>query len=128
MDNSSIIIPLLIYGIIPVIGGIAYWFLVQKIKKEQITQPPIPDLLVTFLTYGGLLLVLLTSVFWKWSGMASIGSAYLLLAAPIIMGIIAYRNHTKREVSPYHNGLFWAGSAYLLIIVIAFLGSLALPA
>jgi hypothetical protein len=90
-------------------------------KKEEVTNPPCIELLLIFVTYGGLLLVALTSLFWKWSAMASLGSFYLILGAPIIMGIIAYRNYGKRELSKYYLWTFWSGLLYFVIAPVTML-------
>ena len=73
------------------------------------------DLFFIFSTYGGLLMVTLTALFWKWSGMASLGTFYLILGAPIVMGIIGYRNHKNKELSKYHMLTYKTGLLYFLI-------------
>jgi hypothetical protein len=52
---------------------------------------------------------------WEWSGMASLGMFYLILVAPLVMGVIVYRNYKKKEVSIYHLRIFKAGLLYFLI-------------
>jgi len=66
-------------------------------KKDNIQNKPEVELFMIFATYGGLLLVILTELFWKWSGMASLGTFYLILGAPIVMGLIFYR-HNKTNL------------------------------
>jgi hypothetical protein len=73
----------IIHLVIPAIGLIAYLKLVRRMKTEQIPSPPNNEFFIIFSTYGGLLLIVLTSFFGAWSGMASLGMAYLIGVAPI---------------------------------------------
>ena len=50
-------------------------------KDNNIESPPFVPLFLLFVTYGGWLIVLLTKLFWVWSGMATLGIAYLILTA-----------------------------------------------
>lgn len=109
---KDIITAILIHLIIPGAGLFIYWILYKKIEKEQIYNPPIKELFLIFATYGGLLLVLLTSLFWMWSGAASLGVFYLVLVAPILMAIIAIRTKNNRNISRYHRWAFTASVLY----------------
>jgi len=71
-------------------------------KNEGIKDPPTTSFFFIFGTYGLLLMILLTSMFWYWSGLTSLGTFALILVAPFIMGYIAYYNRNKHEISPYH--------------------------
>ena len=74
-----------------------------------------------FANYGGLLIVVLTGLFWYASGMATLGVFYLILIAPIIMGAIAYRNRHAKTFSKYHKWTYILGLAYAVIVpVISF--------
>ena len=115
MTVTEIILALLIHILIPLVGLLSYFRLIKKIKIEKIKNPPTIDLFFIFSTYGGLLLVTLTTLFWKWSGMASLGFFYLILIAPIIMGIIIYRNHKNKDISKYHLWSYNVGLLYFLI-------------
>lgn len=114
MTVSEIIIALTIHLIIPLAGLLLYFLLVLKMRREKVANPPEIDFLILFATYGGMLLTILTSFFWIWSGMASLGLFYLIFAAPIILGIIAYRNFKKRKILKYH---LWAYRKALLYYV-----------
>ena len=116
MKIIEIIIAIIIHLAIPLTGLLLFLRIVRKMKNQDVTDPPTIDLFLAFATYGGLLLVVLTTLFWKWSGMASLGSFYLILGAPVVMGIIAYRNYKKKEFSTYH---LWAYKAGLLYYAIA---------
>ena len=115
MTIIEIISAVLIHLLIPLAGLLFYLRLIKRIKKEDIENPPIVDLFFIFSTYGGLLLVTLTALFWKWSGMASLGTFYLILGAPVVMGFISYTNHKNKELSKYHMLTYKTGLLYFLI-------------
>ena len=121
MTISETIIAVIIHLAIPLTGLLVYIGMVRKMKNEKISTPPIIDLFLAFATYGGLLLVILTTLFWKWSGMASLGSFYLILVAPIIMGIISYKNYKNKKLSIYHLWVYKTGLSYFLIAPLTFL-------
>lgn len=120
MTATEIISALTIHFILPLTGLLWFLRLRERMKTENIPNPPTTALFLIFLTYGGLLLVILTTKFWFWSGMASLGTFYLILAAPIIMGIIAYRHRKTRAVSKYHNRTFLSGLLYFVIVTVIF--------
>jgi hypothetical protein len=90
-------------------------------EKEDIQNAPVIELFVIFATYGGLLLVSLTALIWKWSGMASLGTFYLILGAPIAMGIISYRLRKTKKTSKYHKWTYLLGILYFVIAPVLFL-------
>lgn len=104
-----------IYIIIPLMGLLSYLNLIRKMNREHVVQPPTLGLFFLFVNYGGLLLVILTSLFWKWSAMASLGSFYLITVAPVVVGIIAYRNYKLRLQSTYHKWAFRSAVSYYFI-------------
>jgi len=115
MTIKEIIIAVIIHLIIPVFGLIMFLKLSTKMKLEMI-YPPILEFFIIFATYGGLLLVMLTSIFWKWSGLASLGTFYLILVAPILLILIAYQQFKKRRVSKYHDWAFKISAFYFVIV------------
>ncbi|RYY19449.1 MAG: hypothetical protein EOO04_21985 [Chitinophagaceae bacterium] len=90
-------------------------------KTENIANPPALELFIIFSTYGGLLLVILTTYFWQWSGMASLGTFYLILGAPIAMGAIAYRTKQAKTMSKYHYWTYISAIFYFAIAPVAIL-------
>jgi hypothetical protein len=120
MTTIEIITAIIIHLIIPIVGLLLYILLIRKIKMEKINNPPNVDFFLIFATYGGLLLVMLTTIFWKWSGMASLGTFYLIIGGPIVMGIIAYRNYRNKGLSKYHMLAYKAGLFYFLITPLTF--------
>ena len=97
-----------------------YLSLKQKIKEENIKNAPTTALFIIFATYGGLLLVAMTTLFWEWSGMASLGTLYLILGAPIAMGIIAHKHKKRKTNSKYNNWTYLSSLSYFIIAPITF--------
>lgn len=115
MKIIEIIIVIIIHLAIPLTGLLSFRRIVRKMKSQDVTDPPTIDLFLVFATYGALLLLVLTILFWKWSGMTSLGAFYLILGAPVVMGIIAIRNYKKKEFSTYHLWTYKAGLLYYAI-------------
>lgn len=53
-----------------------------------------------YFSYGGLLQTVLTALFWYWSGMASLGFAYLVLIATPGLPIAGFRLGPRPRLSP----------------------------
>lgn len=121
MTATEIISALTIHLILPLTGLLWFLRVRKQMKNENIPNAPTTELFIIFSTYGGLLLVVLTTLFWLWSGMASLGTFYLILAAPIIMGIIAYRHRNTRTISKYHNWTYLSGLLYFAIAPVTFI-------
>ncbi|RPD46964.1 hypothetical protein DNI29_12450 [Hymenobacter sediminis] len=83
---------------------------------KQTVEVPAWQLLVVMSTYGGLLMILLTGLFWTWSGMASLGTFYLILGAPFLVLFTAIST-VRQQNSLYHRWIFRASAAYLPLIV-----------
>jgi fatty acid desaturase len=115
MTTKEIIIAFTIHLIIPLVGLLLFLKLKHKMKRENIENPPTIEFFVIFATYGGLLLVALTTLFWQWSGMASLGLFYLIIGAPIAMGFIAYKQRQKKTISKFHSCTYNSGLLYFII-------------
>ncbi len=89
-------------------------------KNENVVNAPTLELFIIFATYGGLLLVTLTTLFWQWSGMASLGTFYLILGATIAMGLIAYKQRKTKQNSKYHSWTYYSGLSYFIIAPLTF--------
>jgi len=124
MTSLEILSAVIIHLVVPLTGLLLYFLLVRKMKREKVDHPPIVELFLTFATYGGLLLVILTTLFWEWSGIASLGAFYLILGAPIVMGIIAYKNYKNRLLSKYHLWTYKCGIFYFVIPPVAIIMAL----
>jgi len=115
MTTKETVAASLVHLAIPLTGLICYLRIIMQMKREKIEKAPIISLFFIFATYGCLLFVLLTTLFWHWSDMSSLGTFYLILGSPIIMGLIAYRYQKKKETSRYHNWTFIYSACYFII-------------
>lgn len=114
MTLNEVLIPVTIYLIVPTLGLLIFWLVVKRIKRKQIPAPPFIALFLLFFSYAGALIILLTEVFWKWSGLASIGSFYSIFIAPLVTGILAINIYKKRDQSIVHLYTFRASFIYSL--------------
>lgn len=100
--------------------GVSYYsYLVIQMRRKLIEQKPILSLLIVFATYGCALLLLLSTFFWQWSGMSSIGAFYLIFIAPIIMLFVLIGIIKKRKLSIYHQLTFLLSFIYLLVVILS---------
>lgn len=118
----SVVSPLVIYFLIPAVGFGLYESLCSRMNALNTPDPPRLALAILFGTYGGWLLVILTETFWFWSGMASLGTIYLIAVAPIVLGLLALQLYPKRTLSRFHKLAFVASAGYIAVplIVIAY--------
>ena len=86
-----------IYLIVPFLGLMAYILLVHKMLNEHFPNPPYLSYFFIFVLYGGLLQIILTGLFWRWSGMASLGAGFLIVMGPIVMGFIISNSRKKKK-------------------------------
>ncbi|MCG3160519.1 MAG: hypothetical protein JMDDDDMK_01588 [Acidobacteria bacterium] len=100
---------------VPAAGSLVYLWLRNRMRKENIEEPPDIALFILFVTYGGWLMEALTLLFWRWSGMALLGIMYLAFIAPVVMIVLAIKLYPKRKLSPYHRGSFIACAVYALL-------------
>ena len=113
----------LIHLVVPGAGALLYLSIVRRMLDQQIKDPPVISLFIIFATWGSLLVLVLTRFFWYWSGMATLGLAYLVFLAPIAMGVIAVRIYLDRKLSRFHKGAFVASVAYVPVIAGVIAGS-----
>lgn len=99
-----------IHLIVPAIGVLIYAWLCVAMRRKAIEAPPYLQLFILFFTYGGILIVALTALFWRWSGAASLGCFYLLFGAPLVLACCAAS--VKRDRSQYHRATFILSLAY----------------
>lgn len=122
MDST---IPNLMIGVlinlgIPFLGFIVFIILCRKINNENDITVLTIELFFLFMTYIGLIILILTEFFWVWSGMASLGVFYLFLIAPIAMSIIAVKHWNKRNLTIYHKAIVLASLSYFLVGPVTF--------
>ena len=111
----TILIPILIYLIIPFLGFLLHRKLCTVMDRRQVPEAPRLVLAILFVTYGGWLLVFLTLWLWYWSGLASLGLLYLRVVAPILLILLAVYLQPRRKVSTFHTATFFASAGYVTI-------------
>ena len=125
MALSKVLTAVAIHLLVPFVGAIAFLLLCRRMSRADISSPPYFSWFVLFGTFGGWLLVVLTALFWEWSGMASIGVFGLVLVAPFVTAALALSLRTRRALSRFHQGAFATSAAYsglMLVIVLSWLG------
>ena len=121
MDIKQLIIAIIILFIVPLLGLLFFLRLRKRILNMKIIHPPILAIFTIFITYGGLLLVALTTFFMEWSGAASLGTFYLIFGAPIAMSFIAYKNYKYRQISKYHKLTYSLALFYFVLATLTLL-------
>ncbi|HWZ57946.1 MAG TPA: hypothetical protein VNW46_03135 [Gemmatimonadaceae bacterium] len=71
----------LIYLALPAAGVGVFWFLRSRMRQAGVDRRLIWLLFLCFFYYGGLAQVILTVLFWEWSGLASLGVLAIIFAA-----------------------------------------------
>src|SRR5262245_36954777 len=117
MTFMEITVAILIHFVVPASGLGLYWRLRDRMIVAGIPEPPIAPFFILFATYGGWLLVGLTFLLWYWSGMATLGLAYLIFIAPILMLALAVRLYKRRNMSSFHFGAFAASAVYVPFLI-----------
>ena len=97
---------------VPLLGVIAFALLCRRMRQLQIPSPPIIPYFILFAIFGGWLVVFLTDIFWRWSGMASLGVGSLMFVAPFLTAGIALVLRKRRALSAFHRGAFFVSIAY----------------
>jgi hypothetical protein len=126
MTVSELATAVAIHVLVPFFGVIVFLLLCRRMFRANIPSPPYFSCFVLFGTFGGWLLVALTAVFWKWSGMASIGVFALALVAPFVTTALAWSLRSRRGLSRFHRGAFAASVGYSGVMFVAVAGWLAM--
>jgi hypothetical protein len=128
MPLSKVIAAVGVNLVVPLLGVIAFGLLCRRMRLAQIPSPPFVAYFVLFATFGGWLMVLLTALFWEWSGMASLGFFYLVLVSPFVMAALGLSLHSRRALSGFHHSAFFASICYSGLMVATILGWLGIRA
>jgi hypothetical protein len=115
MTLMEIAVAILVHIVVPASGLGLYLWLLKRMIESGIPKPPIISFFILFATYGGWLIVSLTFLLWYWSGMATLGLAYLIFIAPVVMLTLAFLLYKRRNLSSFHLGAFVASVVYILI-------------
>jgi hypothetical protein len=102
---------------VPAAGFLLYESLCRRIDRSGIEKPPKAALFILFSVFGGWLLIILTLLFWYWSGMATLGFFGLLFVAPLVIGPMSFYLYQRRAYSKFHSAAFIASVVYICFIV-----------
>lgn len=119
MKSSELITFIVIHLVVPAIGVVAFIAFCHQMAKAKIQNPPYFQMFILFFNFGGILLILLTSLFWMWSGMASLGFFYLALGSPITAGVAAFSLRKQQKLSKFHKGVFIVNVCYAVLMITA---------
>ena len=122
MSSDEAVRAILIHLVTPAAGVGFYVWLCITMRRRGVAEPPYLTFFFLFATLGGWLLVGLTSVFWSWSGMASLGVFYLLLLSPFIASGFAFFMRDEWAESTFHRWavricVVYASAVFLLDVV-----------
>lgn len=112
MTPVEIVTGITIHLLVPLIGVALFVSLCLYMRRVGIPSPPTATFFMLFFAGGGWLLVALTALFWEWSGMASLGVFFLVLAMPWVTAVAAWRLHSKRSLSSVHRVAFVGSLGY----------------
>src|SRR5688572_22754831 len=112
MTVSELATAVAIHLLVPFFGAIAFLLLCRRMFRANVPSPPYFSWFVLFGIFGGWLLVVLTALFWEWSGMASIGVFALALVAPFVTTALAWSLGPRRALSRFHRSAFAASVTY----------------
>jgi len=101
-----------IHVLVPLLGLTVFALLCRRMQRTHIQSPPFLSYFVLFATFGGWMMVCLTTLFWRWSGMASIGVALLFLVAPFLIAGVAINLRNRQTLSAFHRSAYFASIAY----------------
>lgn len=118
------LVPNIIYVCVPIAGVLVYLVICQRLYAAGASWLFLGQLFFLFFCYGGTLLVLLTILFWEWSGAATLGAAFLVFVAPIGLLPVMGDLWRRRESSRAHLIAFRACVGYYLLLAAA-IGGLA---
>src|SRR5258706_14435519 len=93
---------ILVNFVVPLAGLKVFLSLRERMLERQIERPPVVPLFIIFATYGGMLVVVLTILFLRWSGIASLCIFFFVLGRSIAMSLLAVMFFRQRWLSPYH--------------------------
>ena len=117
MNANEIIRAILIHLVTPAAGLACYLWLCNRMRQQGSPETLYASYFFLFFVLGGWLMILLTGLFWSWSGMASIGALFLTFISPFIATVITFGLRRVRSVSGFHR---WAFRLTLLYAIAVF--------
>ncbi len=116
MTTNEITVAVTIHLIIPAMGFGAYLLVCRRLFAQGASRFFLAQIFLLFACYGGLLLVLLTSLFWEWSGMASLGTLFLLFIAPLLLVFVIRNLRRLPAHSPAQRLAYRASIGYFVLL------------
>jgi len=104
----------------PLMGLIAYLKLCRVMRKHGVPSALYYAYFFIFYGYGGWLMVVLTTVLWEWSGLASLGFIFLMAIMPLVMIITAMVLWFSKTKNRFSRWAFWLCAIYAPIEGIAY--------
>jgi hypothetical protein len=114
---TEILIPGVIYVLVPAAGLLVYLVLCRRLHAASASWLFLGQLFLLFSCYGGVLLIILTLLLWEWSGAATLGAAFLVFVAPIILLPVTANLWRRRDSSPAQRIAFRACIGYYLLLI-----------
>jgi hypothetical protein len=111
---------IVVYFLVPPVGVAVFVLLCYMMLRAGIPSAPYVSYFILFSAFGGLLMVVLTGLLGNWSGMHSLGTVFLVLVAPIVTAVIAFKLRRRRAMSPFHLGAYIASIVYSSLMLVAF--------
>jgi hypothetical protein len=105
--------------LVPLLGVIVFALLCRRMRRTHVQSPPFFSYFVLFATFGGWLMACLTALFWKWSGMASLGVFSLILVAPFVTAGVAFSLRNRRDLSGFHQSAYMVSITYSALALVA---------
>jgi hypothetical protein len=118
MHEPNILAGIAVNFLVPILGIILFMFVCRRMWKIKVPSPPVISYFILFGAFGGWLVVILTGLFWVWSGMASLGVFFLVLIVPFVTAGVALSQYSQRELSKFHMSAFIASIAYTVLMVV----------
>ena len=116
MSVSEIIRAVLIHLVTPAFGLACYIWLCTRMHRRDIPEPPYITYFFLFFVLGGWLMILLTALFWYWSGMASIGALFLAFISPFVAAVFVFVLAGVRSDSVFHCWAFRISLCYAVAV------------
>ena len=125
MTPPEILTAISIHLLIPAAGWVTYLILRHRLLAAGASTLFLAQLFLLFVCYGGVLLIVLTSLFWHWSGMASLGFLFLILVAPILL-LPALLSFWKQKGHSFAHLMAFRACAGYYVLLALFLCSVSL--
>lgn len=122
MKTGDLLTVAAIHLLVPLVGLAWYCALARRLVVAGHPRSLRLHVLPLFVSYGGLVMILLTGMFWVWSAAASLGFLYLVTAAPLLHGFTVWKLWPRRAEAPAYRVILWLAGGFCLIVATWWLG------